>query len=302
MAADDPYKVLGVDRNATAEEIRRAYRKLAKQHHPDLNPGKPEAEERFKAATAAYDLLSDPEKRARYDRGEIDAEGTERPERPFYRDFGEGRQGARYRAGGAGSGGSDAEDLFASFFGDRAGFRARGADLHYALTVDFIEAARGGRRRVTLPDGRELDLSIPAGIDDGRVLRLKGQGGPGLGGGPPGDALVEIRVAPHPFFRRDGDDIRIDLPVTLAEAVLGARVRVPTLDGPVMMTVPKHSDTGSVMRLKGKGVARQNGGRGDQYVTLKIVLGGTADAELEAFLKEWDRKHSFDPRIGMVAS
>lgn len=305
MAADDPYRVLGLQRDATEDEIRSAYRTLAKQHHPDLNPGKPEAAERFKAVAAAYDLLSDPERRGRYDRGEIDASGAERPDRPFYRDFGEGSEANKYRPGEQAFGDADADDLFATFFGGRrgaaGGVRMRGSDLRYALTVDFLEAAKGARRRLALPDGRTLDVAIPAGIDDGQTLRLKGQGGPGLGGGPAGDALIEVRVAPHPFFRRDGDDIRVDVPVTVPEAVLGGRIRVPTIDGPVVMTVPKHSDTGRVLRLKGKGLPRRSGGgRGDQYVVLTIVLGGAPDAELEEFVRTWGPKQPRNPRDGMV--
>lgn len=301
---DDPYKVLGVKRDASQDEIRRAYRRLAKRYHPDLNPGKPEAEKRFKDVAAAYDLLSDPEKRARFDRGEIDASGAERPDRAYYRDFGEGWGGAKYSSGEAAGGAEEMEDLFSQIFGGgmRTGsFRMRGGDLHLELPIGFLEAARGGSRRITLPDGRTLEITIPAGIDDGRILRLKGQGGPGIGGGPPGDALVEIRVQPHPVFRRDGDDIRITLPVTLAEAVLGGRIRVPTIDGVVMMAVPKRSDSGTVLRLKGKGLPRRDGtGRGDQYVELRIVLGDTVDEELERFLADWAPKHPHDPRQSMV--
>jgi DnaJ-class molecular chaperone len=305
MASEDPYQILGVKPAASAEEIRRAYRKLAKQFHPDLNPGKKEAETRFKAINAAYDLLSDPEKRARYDRGEIDAEGAQRPEHGFYRRHAEGAQGGKY-AGSEGFAAEDLGDIFADLFGGRdrerrgaggAQFRMRGADRAYSLTVDFLDAARGAKTRLSLAPGKGLDVTIPPGLRDGQVLRLQGQGEPGFNGGPPGDALIEVHVAPHKLFRREGDDIRIELPVTLAEAALGAKIAVPTIGGPVQMTVPKHSDTGRVLRLRGRGIAVPGRPAGDQYVTLKIVLGDTAaDPALEAFLKEWAPKHPYDPR------
>lgn len=311
MAAEDPYKILGVKSEASQDEIRRAYRKLAKKHHPDLNPGKKEAEARFKEITAAYDLLSDPEKRARFDRGEIDASGAERPDRSFYRRYAEGAQGAKYQTEGGGFG-EDFGDIFTDLFGQgrrrRAGFgegpgiRLRGADRSFALTVDFLDAARGARKRLDLGPGHSLEVTIPPGIRDGQILRLQGQGEPGIGGGPPGDALIEVHVEPHPFFRREGDDIHLEVPVTLAEAVLGAKITVPTIGGPVSMTVPKGSDTGSVLRLRGRGIAAPSGRQGDQLVTLKIVLGGKPDAELEAFLRDWGPRHSYNPRSTMVGS
>jgi DnaJ-class molecular chaperone len=317
MASDDPYAVLGVKRDASQEEIRRAYRKLAKQHHPDLNPGKKDAAARFQAINAANDILSDPEKRTRYDRGEIDASGAERPEHA-YRRYAEGAQGAKYHQE-SGISEEDLGDIFADLFGRgaRAGggfgagpgggpaggpgggqtFRLRGADRAFTLTIDFLEAARGAKKRLNFAPGHSLDVTIPAGFADGQILRLKGQGEPGLGGGPPGDALIEIHVAPHKLFRRDGNDIRLDLPVTVAEAVLGAKVAVPTISGTVNLTVPKGSDTGTVLRLKGRGIAPAGGKAGDQYVTLKIVLGAHKDdRELAAFLAEWAPKHPLDPR------
>ena len=305
MATQTPYEVLGVKPDASAEEIRKSYRKLAKQFHPDLNPGKREAEERFKSVSAAYDLLSDPEKRARYDRGEIDESGAERP-RTYYRSYAEGAAGHKYQPEGEMDLG-DLEDLFAAFGSARGGrrrggegFRARGGDRHYTLTVDFVEAATGGKKRVSLSPEEWLDVTIPAGIDDGQVLRLRGKGGPGFGGGPAGDALIEVHIAPHPVFRREGNDIRIDLPVSLAEVVLGARVPVPTITGPVTMTIPKGSDTGSQLRLRGKGIQRQ-GNPGDQYVTLKVVVGQASDPELAEFLEKWAARHPFNPREGMSA-
>jgi len=307
MANDDPYATLGVTRAASQDEIRRAYRKLAKKYHPDLNPGDKEAEARFKTISSANDLLSDPEKRARYDRGEIDAAGAERPEHAAYRRYAESAEGAKYHQE---SGVSEDElgDIFADLFRQQAGrggagpggaqtIRLRGADRAFTLTIDFLEAARGAKKRLNFAPGHSLDVTIPAGFADGQILRLKGQGEPGLGGGPPGDALIEIHVAPHKLFRRDGNDIRLDLPVTVAEAVLGAKVAVPTISGTVNLTVPKGSDTGTVLRLKGRGIAPAGGKAGDQYVTLKIVLGAHKDdRELAAFLAEWAPKHPLDPR------
>lgn len=302
MATEDPYSVLGVKRDASEEEIRKAFRKLAKQYHPDLNPGKKEAEARFKAINAAYDLLSDPQKRARYDRGEIDAEGAERPERAYYRRYAEGAAGEKYGQQHFSFGGDDLDDILGNLFGEGAarrrgaGMRRRGSDLRYTLTVDFLDAVNGAKRRLTLAPGRELDVAIPAGIEDGQVLRLQGQGEKGAGGAPAGDALIEVHVAPHPFFRRDGDDIRVEVPVTLGEAMLGGRIEVPTATGTVAVTVPKHSNSGTVLRLKGKGVA----GRGNQYVTLRVTLPESPDPDLERFVREWSEAHPYNPRRRMA--
>jgi DnaJ-class molecular chaperone len=311
MATQTPYEVLGVKRDASADDIRKAYRKLAKEFHPDLNPGKPAAEARFKAVTAAYDLLSDPEKRGRYDRGEIDESGAERP-RYSYRPHAEGAHGWKYHPQGEMDVG-DLEDLFAMFGrGARSGragragegFSRPGQDRHFSLTIDFAEAATGGKKRLALSADEWLDVTIPPGINDGQVLRLKGKGGPGVGSGPTGDALIEVHVAPHPLFRRDGDDIHIELPVSLAEAVLGARVPVPTVTGPVTMTIPKGSDTGTRLRLRGKGIRRRGRGgetAGDQYVTLKVTIGASSDPELARFLEGWAEKHPVDLRRDLEA-
>ncbi|HTV44165.1 MAG TPA: DnaJ C-terminal domain-containing protein [Stellaceae bacterium] len=308
MATETPYQILGVKPDASADEIRKAYRKLAKELHPDLNPGKPEAEARFKSVSAAYDLLSDADKRARYDRGEIDESGAERP-RYSYRPHAEGAEGWKYQPQGEMDLG-DLEDLFAAFGsagrgqrgpggrGGGANFRARGGDRSFAMTIDFTEAATGAKKRLSLAPEEWLDVTIPAGLTDGQVLRLKGKGGPGFGGGEPGDALIEVQVAPHPLFRRDGDDIRIELPVSLAEAVLGARVTVPTVTGPVTMTIPKGSDTGTVLRLRGKGIQRRRN-PGDQYVMLRVAIGPGNDAELAEFVEKWAARHPFDPRREM---
>jgi DnaJ-class molecular chaperone len=299
MAARNPYEVLGVKKEATGDEIRAAYRVLAKKHHPDLNPGNKQAENRFKEISAAYELLSDAEKRARFDRGEIDESGNEKPRAYSYQDFAEGAPGAKYHTQ-EGVAPEDLDDLFAFFGrggarGEGAAFRMRGANRQYALTVDFLDAVNGAKQRLELAPGKSLDVTIPAGVRDGQVLRLAGQGAPGLGGAPAGDALIEIHIAPHALFRREGDDVLLELPVTLGEAALGGRVTVPTPTGPVTMAVPPHSSRGTMLRLKGKGVA----GKGDELVTLKVALPPGGDAELDGFLKEWAAKHPYDPRKGM---
>jgi DnaJ-class molecular chaperone len=289
---EDPYQILGVPKDASEAAIRAAYRKLAKRHHPDLNPGKPEATERFKAINAANDILSDPVKRGRYDRGEIDAEGHEKPpEQPFYRDM--------HAAGGPGPEGGpqlspeELEELLGAFAGQfgRGTRPRRGGDAQYGLTVSFLDAANGAVRRLTLPDGRTLDVTIPPGLRDGHVLRLKGQGMPGTRGGPAGDALIEVSVAPHPYFRRSGNDVVLELPVTLKEAVLGATLEVPTISGKVRMTIPPHSNNGRRLRLAGRGIAG-----GNQVVELKVVLPTREEPELANFLQTWEPAHPVDPR------
>jgi len=295
---DDPYKILGVERDADAAAIQKAYRKLAKLHHPDLNPGKPEAAARFQEISAANALLSDAEKRAAFDRGEIDAEGAPTAPRGFYRDHGDRADRGKYQAEPP-FGDDDLESLFRNAFGQRqrGGFALRGADRHFTLSVGFIEAAKGGVKRLTLPDGATLDVTLPAGIADGQTLRLKGKGEAGAGGGPAGDALIEISVNPHPFFRREGKDVIVELPITIQEAVIGAKVRVPTIDGPVNLTVAPHSNSGTRLRLKERGIAG-----GHQYVELKIVLSPAPEPALDAFLADWHPAHPFDPRSGMEQS
>jgi DnaJ-class molecular chaperone len=296
--AADPYQVLGVKKDASQEGIQKAYRKLAKKLHPDLNPGNKKAEEEFKQVSAANDLLSDPEKRARFDRGEIDASGAERPQQRYYRDFAQGS--AHPYTGDAGFADfADEDDILSRIFrreggGDRT-FRMRGQDVQYRLELDFLAAVNGGKQQLTLPDGSVLDVNIPAGTREGQILRLRGKGRPGIGGGPAGDALIEIDVRPHAFFTRKGDDIHVELPISLGEAVLGGKVRVPTPSGSVTMSVPKWANSGRVLRLKGKGVARPNGNHGDEYVTFKVVLPDKPDAELEKFVAQWSGK-DYDPR------
>ncbi|WP_342643993.1 J domain-containing protein [Rhodoligotrophos ferricapiens] len=306
MSAADPYTILGVGRDATEKDIQKAYRALAKKHHPDLNPGDAEAEKKFKEISSAYNLLSDPEKRARYDRGEIDASGNEqapRYQRRYYRDFAGGPDDA-YASSAGYADFTDMDDILSEFFGQRGAGRkrtvnARGRDVRYRLEVEFLEAIRGGKKRLALPDGSTIDVNIPAGTRDGQVLRLAGKGEPGIGEGGPGDALIEIGVQPHPFFTRDGDHIRMELPVSLREAVLGGKVRVPTPTGPVDLNLPKWSNTGKVMRLRGKGAPGRGGTAGDLYVTLKVVLPDLPDAELEAFIENWRGGQAQEPRQGM---
>ena len=307
--ADDPYQILGVPRDATEPRIRSAFLKLAKASHPDLNPNDPGAEARFKAINAAHALLADPAARARFDRGEIDAAGHERPppgERayraPPYRTHAESAAGGRYRHGAGAAGDDDLGDILSELFGaqaqghDQGRGRRRGADRHYALTVPFLDAARGTPQRLTLPDGESLDVRIPPGLESGQSLRLRGKG---EAGEPPGDALIEVTVAPHERFRRVGHDIHLDLPVSVSEAMLGARVPVPTLDGRVTLTIPPGSDTGTKLRLRGKGVPATAGQKaGDAYVTLLVML-GQADEALAAFLRNRETPPAWDPRAGL---
>ncbi len=317
----DPYAALGLTRSASDAEIKKAYRRIVKTSHPDLHPDDPDAEARFKAAAAAYDLLKDPEQRARFDRGEIDASGQERPEHHFYKQYaGAGGNPYQGQAGfdPRGFDFENAEDL-SSFFDEylrgRAGgagpgfgggfagreFHARGADRHFRLEVPFMDAVLGATKRITLPDGNTLEVNIPRGIRDGQTLRLRGKGEPGFGKGEAGDALITIHVAEHPLFRREGDDIRITLPIGLDEAVLGGRVEVPTITGPVKMRIPKGVSSGKVLRMKGKGVMGRGGKRGDQLVELRIVLPPRIDPDLEQCMEKWRAAHGgdFDPRRGM---
>jgi DnaJ-class molecular chaperone len=292
LLSDDPYKVLGVSRDASQDDIQKAYRRLAKKLHPDLNPGNKTAEEEFKKVSAAYDLVGDVDKRARFDKGEIDASGAEKPKREYYRSYAGGNADPYANAEGFSDLSSD-DDLFSAMFrrasASRGNVRMRGQDAHYKLALDFLDAVNGASRQVTLPDGSVLDVSIPAGTRDGQTLRLRGKGSPGFNGGEAGDAFVEIEVRPHPLFTRKGDDIHVELQLPLADAVLGGRINVPTIDGTVTMTVPKWSNSGRTLRLKGKGVKRTGGAAGDEYVTLKIMLPEKPDAMLEKLVSEWQQ-------------
>ena len=294
----DPYAALGVPKSSSAEEIRKAYRKLAKELHPDVRPNDKASAERFKRLTAAFNLLTDEPMRARFDRGEIDAEGNERPHFQPGAGCG-GFAGAKARSGGGGGRTDAFEDLFDGLFsrggGGRGFGQARGEDVRYRMEVDFLDAVNGGRRRVTMSDGRSLDLAIPAGLNSGQTLRLKGQGLPGTGNGPAGDALVEITVASHPAFRREGDDVRMDLRISLAEAVEGGKVPVVTPSGPVTLSVPPGSNSGDLLKLRGKGVqTRPN--PGDLLVRLLIVLPRKDDAELREFVRTWPGRKADIPR------
>ena len=303
----DLYALLGVKRNATNDEIRRSYRNLAKDLHPDQNKNDPKAEEKFKKVSAAFAVLGNPEKRKRYDAGEIDAMGNERAG-SYYREHSAGTAGSRgaYNGGfegfnpGGGGGGGDFSDLFGDLFGKRGpggAFTMRGMDYRYNLEISFLEAVNGTKKRVQFPDNETLDISVPSGVETGQTLRLKHKGGPGAGRGEPGDALIELKVMPHPLFDRDGDNITLEVPISLSEAVLGARVEVPTIGGRVTVAVPKGASSGQVLRLRGKGIKNsRTGNYGDQLITLKIVLPANIDGELERLIQDWTNKHPYDPR------
>lgn len=313
----DPYSVLGVPKTASAAEIKKAYRALAKKLHPDANRDNPKAAERFKEVTAAYDFLDDAERRRQYDAGEIDADG--RPKAPFGYDFA-GAGGPRPGAGGGGQGfefhGSP-EDLFQDLFGfSRGGFedlgearradagakrgfrpQRRGQDINYSLSVDFLDAARGGEKTITLQGGKTLKVKIPAGLKSGQQIRLAGQGHPGLLGGPAGDALITVTVRDHPYFKRDGDNVLLDLPISLPEAVLGAKIKVPTIDGSVMMSIAKGTSAGQTLRLAGKGMPKgKSGARGDQLINVQIVLPDDKDGALAKSIGQWAKTHDYRVR------
>jgi DnaJ-class molecular chaperone len=302
--AQDPYQELGVSRQASADEIRKAFRKLAKQLHPDKNPGNKAAEERFKRVSAAFDLLEDAEKRKKYDRGEIDADGRE-----TMRGFaGGGRPfgGGGFEAGrGAAFEDVDLSEILGEMFAGRGGAQRggfsgfgggpqRGSDLRARLEIDLEDAIKGGRKRIGFSDGRTIDVTIPKGAADGQVLRLKGQGSPGRAGA--GDALIELAIRPHPTFRREGDNLVMDLPVSVPDAVLGAKIEAPTPEGPVTLTVPKGSNSGSTLRLKGRGMPGPRGGRGDLLARLVVMLPETKDAELERFSESWRKSRPYAPK------
>ncbi len=303
--SDDPYSVLGVAKDASEAQIKKAYRRIAKECHPDLKPGDAEAEAKFKAAAAAYDLLKDPETRARYDNGEIDASGQERPQQQYYRDYAEAA-GNPYRGRQADP--DDMSDIFAEFMRGRGGFgsqrtqefHAPGHNLNYSLQISFLDAVFGASQKLTLPDGNRIEVKIPAGITTGQTIRLRGKGAPGYGEGPPGDALVTISVADHPLFDRQGDDIHITLPITIDEAVLGGKVPAPTIDGGVNVTVPAGTSSGKTLRLRGKGVKKRGSSeRGDQLIELTIALPDRIDDDLKQFMETWRDAHRYDPRKGM---
>lgn len=304
--ADDPYVVLGIDRGASEAEVKKAHRRLAKELHPDLRPDDHAAMERFKRVNAAYELLSDGERRRRFDRGEIDASGEAR--RPQYR-----RQPAGAGAGPGAQRTPDDDfgfgDIFSSVFGDQkprpgrgpvpppGGYGVRGADVRYTLEVDFLEAVLGAKKRVAMPEGGQLDLAVPEGVENGQLLRLRGKGSQGVRGGEAGDAIVEIKVRLHPELKRVGDDVHSELRLSLPEAILGTKVEVATTTTIVQLTIPKGTSSGKIFRLKGRGAKNTTTGHiGDHLVTVMIMLPDAIDEQLTYFMAEWRRNHPYDPR------
>ena len=303
--ARDPYLELGVSRGASHDEIRKAFRKLAKQHHPDTNPGNKAAEDRFKQVSAAFDIIGDAEKRKKFDAGEIDADG---------------RETMRGYAGGAGGGswgqqggwnqsrnaesmeGADLGDLFSEILGRRGGgggggfgsFSQKGADVRAKLEIDLEDTIHGAKKRIAFSDGRTIDVTIPKGAEEGQTLRLKGQGSPGRSG--PGDAFIELVVRPHAIFRREGEQLVMDLPVTIPDAVLGGKVEARTPDGAVTLTVPKGANSGQSLRLKGRGLSDSRGKRGDLLARIVLMLPEKPDAELEAFAERWRKERPYTPK------
>lgn len=306
--ARDPYLELGVSRTASAAEIRKAFHKLAKQHHPDANKGDKKSEEKFKQVSAAFDIIGDAEKKKKFDAGEMDADGRETMRGGFGgggSPFGGGFNRGGARGGGGGEGPEiDLNDLFGDILGrSRAsgagggfggGFSPKGADVRARLDIDLEEAIKGGKKRVAFSDGRTIDVSIPAGAQEGQTLRLKGQGSPGRGG--QGDALIELAIKPHPIYRPENGALVMDLPVSVPDAVLGGKVEAPTPDGPVTLTVPKGSNSGAKLRLKGRGLADAKGVRGDLFARLVITLPDAPDAELEKFAETWRKDRPYAPK------
>ena len=311
----DPYQILGVAKSASEAEIKKAFRNLAKKHHPDTHAGDESAKKRFQEISAAYDILGDKDKRAKFDAGEIDASGNPRGFDPRAGGF----HGGPFGFGGAPGGGErefhfswddrgdgaqsfSAEDIFSELMGGRGRSRAnrpaRGEDFAVAITASFGESVMGGTRRIVLANGEQIDVKIPAGLKDAQQIRVKGRGGAGRNGGPNGDVLIQVTVAPHPFMSREGNDLRMDLPVTLKEAVLGAKVPVPTLGGTLNLSIPANSNSGAVLRLKSKGVPAHGGQpAGDLYVRLVVALPDRPDAALKSFVEGW--QSNFDPRARM---
>ena len=306
----NPYEILGVKQSASDQEIKAAFKKLAKKHHPDLHPDDKAAETRFKEISGAHEFLKDKERRRRFDAGEIDAAGAEKQQQRYYRDYaGPSASGHAGQDGFASH--EDLEEFFARAFGGgggmgagsrRSAMKARGQDVNYSLRVPFRLAARGGVQKLQLPDGKTLNVTIPEGAEDRQSLRLKGQGGPGFNGGPAGDAFIELHIEPDAHFVRKDDNVHLEVPVTLKEAVLGAKIEVPTLSGPVSLTIPKGSNTDAKLRLKDRGIRNaKTGQRGHLYVTLKVVLPEGEEPELTEFLGSWQPRHAQNPRKEMLS-
>ncbi|MEP3436028.1 MAG: DnaJ C-terminal domain-containing protein [Hoeflea sp.] len=313
----NPYEILGVKKTASDQEIKTAFKKLAKKYHPDLHPDDKSAEARFKDVSGAHEFLKDKERRRRFDAGEIDASGAEKQQQQYYRDYaGASASGGHARQDGFASN-EDLEDFLSRAFGGagmgagmgaggpggrRSSMKARGQDVTYTLRVPFLHAATGAVEKLQLPDGKTLNVTIPEGAEDRQTLRLKGQGGPGFGGGPAGDAYIELHIQPDAHFVRKDDNVHLEVPVTLKEAVLGARIEVPTLTGPVSLTVPKGSNTGTKLRLKDRGIKNaKTGQKGHLYVALKVVLPDQEEPELSAFLESWNPRHAQNPRKEMLS-
>ena len=299
----NPYDILGVSKSADEKKIKSAYRKLAKQHHPDLNPSDKNADEKFKEISVAYDLLHDKDKRAAYDRGEIDFDGNQQQQQQqqSYKDFADRPQGQRYQSNSQQHlNPEDLQSIFGNFFkgggpGAKAGFRAQSADAHYAIDVEFLQAATGANKQITMPDGKMLKITIPAGTQNGQKLRLKGQGRAGDTHAPAGDAYIEIHVKPHAFFHQKDKDINVEVPIAIHEAVLGCKIEVPTIHGKVEVSIPKNATTGTKLRLKGKGIDG-----GNQYVSLVITMPDTIDDDLKDIIGNWAKTHSYNPRKSEV--
>ncbi len=300
----DPYKILGVSKTSSDADIKKAYRELVKKLHPDLNPSDKKAEERFKEVSGAFGLLGDKDKRAKFDKGEIDASGAQTPEQQYYKDYANQAGASHYHSN---ADYDDMSEMFSDLFaqrqnaGQRTGaprFKMRGGDVRYLLAIDFLDAVNGAKKRITLPDGSSLDVNVPQGISQGQTIRLKGKGQQGMNGGPPGDALIEVSVKAHPLFKRENDDIVLELPITINEAVLGAKIDVPTISGKVRVAIPKGASSGQTMRLKGRGI-KHAGKKGDQLCVLKIVLPAKIDDELEEFMLQWQKNHPYNPRQKM---
>lgn len=297
--AKNPYTILRIENTADTKEIKSAYRKLAKKYHPDLNPDNKELDEKFKEISVANELLQNDEKRAAYDRGEIDMDGNPQYQRnqQTYRDFADGPQGQRYHSGAAEDfSQEDIEKIFGSFFNEgagsrQAGFKTQTRDTHYVIEVGLLEAVNGAKKRVTMPDGKVLDISIPIGMEDGKKLRLKGKGTPASVKSPAGDAYIELHIKPHSFFSRKGNDITVEVPIGIHESILGRKVKIPTIHGKVEMSIPKGASTGTKLRLKNKGIKG-----GDQFVHLKLVMPKVIDSDLEELIEKWTKTHEYNPR------